>query len=140
MQSPHWHRANMLRVLIIDDDLDNAESLTSLVESLGYGAKYVTDGSLAAVAFVEYRPHLVILDVRMPSADGYQLCGQLRGLSMQNPVAIVALTGIQEEEFQRHSLADNFDAVFYKPTEPRVISALLRHHQSKLTPQQTERE
>jgi CheY-like chemotaxis protein len=66
------------RVLVVDDDITVRLLARQSLERAGFAVAEAEDGSEAVSAFQETRPHLVLLDVDMPTMDGFQACAQLR--------------------------------------------------------------
>lgn len=81
------------RVLCIDDSLQVCQRLESLLQPLGCQVRSVQDSVHALPALLDYRPNLIFLDLIMPVVGGYELCGQIRRISMFKNVPIIILTG-----------------------------------------------
>ena len=111
------------RVLCVDDNQDAAISLAYLLGVVGYDARAYFDGPTALAAAAEFRPDVCLLDITMPSMDGYELARRLRGLFHQS--LIVAVTAISGAEFEKRALAAGFDRWFTKPANPKELLAAL---------------
>lgn len=68
----------MFKILIVEDDRGIAEGIQSLLEQWGMEARQVQDFRNITGEFETYQPHLILLDIKLPSYDGYYWCGQLR--------------------------------------------------------------
>lgn len=113
------------RVLVVDDNIDAAESLTLLLQELGHEAKMLTDGSAVLETARTFRPHLILLDISLPDVSGFDLAAALRR-SVDNPgVCLVALTGYGEEDHRRRSREVGFDHHWVKPLDLAAIEGLL---------------
>ena len=66
------------RVLVVDDNLDGATTLSMLLEFSGYQVRSVYDGFAALKAVDEFHPHAIVLDIGLPGLDGYEVARQVR--------------------------------------------------------------
>jgi PAS domain S-box-containing protein len=113
------------RVLVVDDNLDAAESLVALLEVWGHEASACHDGPSAVTAAVELRPAVVLLDIGLPGMDGYEVARQIQALP-DNPVRLLAaLTGYGQQEDRERSAAAGFNVHLTKPVDPARLRALL---------------
>ena len=115
-----------LRVLVVDDLPDSAESLARLLETMGHEAVFVTQASKALDAARALRPHLVFLDLGMPEIDGYQLARLFRAEFGFEALRLVALTGWGRNEDRAASRQAGFDAHVQKPAEIEIIDSILK--------------
>jgi CheY-like chemotaxis protein len=113
------------RVLVVDDNVDAANMLSSLVETLGGKAKTAFDGLGALDAVRTFRPDLVFLDIGMPGIDGYETCRRLKAEAAGRHAYVVALTGWGQEHDKTRATDAGFDAHLTKPADPRVLEQLL---------------
>jgi two-component system CheB/CheR fusion protein len=114
-----------VKVLIVDDNEDAAESLAALLELSGYEVRTAFDGRAALVAAGEFRPDAVLLDIGMPGMNGYEVAAHLRADERTRDVVLVALTGWSHEEELRKTAEAGFDHHLVKPVEPGKLHALL---------------
>lgn len=114
-----------LRVLIVDDSRDAAESLAMLVRLSGHEAHTVHDGASALAAGEELRPDVVFLDIGMPVLDGYATARKLRQHGWGRAVRLYALTGYGQDQDRQRTREAGFDRHFVKPIDPEVIDDLL---------------
>jgi PAS domain S-box-containing protein len=114
-----------VRVLVIDDNVDGANMLTSLVASLGGEARAAYDGRSGLQAAAEFRPHVILLDIGMPGMDGYETCRRLRAAEAGQSAYIVAVTGWGQPQDRERALSEGFDAHMTKPADPRALERLL---------------
>jgi CheY-like chemotaxis protein len=115
-----------LRVLVVDDHPDSAESLSRLLATMGHEAVFVTQASKALDAARALRPHLVFLDLGMPEIDGYQLARLFRAEFGFEALRLVALTGWGRNEDRAASRQAGFDAHVQKPAEPEIIDSIIK--------------
>lgn len=113
-----------LRVLIVDDHPDAAASFGLIVQAAGHSPQVCTTAAEALAQFHTFRPHVVLLDLRMPEMDGFTLARRLREASVASHPALIAITGYDGDE-QRCKAAFDFDFYFRKPVEPKVLQGLL---------------
>jgi signal transduction histidine kinase/CheY-like chemotaxis protein len=128
--SPHDDRPGMRRcvgrrVLVIDDNVDAADTLAALVVALGGEATAAYGGRDGLRRAVEFRPDVVLLDIGMPGMDGYETCRLLRAGPAGQAAYVVAVTGFGQTHDRDRALADGFDAHLTKPADPRVLEEVL---------------
>src|SRR5205807_9963851 len=80
------------RVLIADDIEDNRELLVQILRPIGFEIRLATDGKEAVKAFEEWRPHLILMDFRMPVMDGEEAIRRIRASPGGNELKIIAVT------------------------------------------------
>jgi CheY-like chemotaxis protein len=113
-----------LRVLVIDDNVDAADTLAALVVALGGQAAATYDGRDGLRCAAEFRPDVILLDIGMPDMDGYETCRQLRTQPSGQLAYIVAVTGWGQLHDRDRALAEGFDAHLTKPADPRMLEGL----------------
>jgi CheY-like chemotaxis protein len=116
------------RILIVDDNVDAAETLQMLLAIAGYDARTAYDGAAALEIARELSPEIVLCDIGLPGKDGYQVARELRELPETRSALLVALTGYGHEEGRRRASQAGFDAFQVKPVEPDALHALLAEH------------
>jgi PAS domain S-box-containing protein len=113
-----------LRILVVDDNVDGAETLAMLLELDGHEARIAHDGKEAvAIALVE-RPDVVLLDIGLPGMNGYEACKAMRRGGLTDTL-IVATTGYGQDEDRRRSREAGFDSHQVKPVMLSTIQALM---------------
>lgn len=85
------------RILVIDDDIGMADLLGDFCEALGFEVRCVTDGRESLRAAIDFRPHLITLDLSMPFVDGYDVLRQLRGHPATNGTPVMIVSGMVDE-------------------------------------------
>lgn len=118
--SPHLpaaraKRVSARRVLIVDDNVDAASTLSLLVKALGHEVAVAHDGAAAMHAFEAFRPQVVLLDIGLPGMNGYEVARQLR--SRATGVRIIAVTGWGQAEDRLRSEEAGFDMHLVKPVD-----------------------
>jgi two-component system CheB/CheR fusion protein len=116
------------RVLIVDDNADAAETLQLLMNTLGSNDVQVAGSGPEALAkAVDLKPDIVLLDLKMPDMDGYEVARRIRREPWGANVLLVALTGWGLEEHKRRSKEAGFDRHLTKPADRATLKAALRH-------------
>ena len=118
-------RTKLWRVLIVDDDVDIAQSYAMIMRHLGHIAHYVLDPRVAVRHAVDFQPEVILLDIGMPHINGYDLAPQLRAALPQR-VPIVAVTAWGSEQDRLHSAALGFFEHLVKPVRMDQFEALLK--------------
>jgi PAS domain S-box-containing protein len=114
------------RVLVVDDNVDAADSLSALIQCWGHDARMVTDGEAALAQARTFHPRLMLIDIGLPGIDGYQLARELRRMPELKGVVLIAVTGYGRQEDVRRSLEAGFDQHWIKPFDTEALEALLR--------------
>jgi signal transduction histidine kinase/ActR/RegA family two-component response regulator len=110
------------RLLVVDDNIDGAESLALLLRLEGHEVRTAYDGPSALQAAVVHRPEVVLLDIGLPQGmDGYEVARRLRRQEGLEGVLLVAVTGYGQDEDRRRSREAGFDAHLVKPVELEEI-------------------
>ena len=118
-------RSRSRRVLIVDDNEDAASSLAALLQITGHEAYTVHDGSAALEAARAHPPDVMLLDIGLPTIDGYELCRRVREEPWGKAMKLIALTGWGQEDDRRRSLEAGFDSHLVKPVDYAELLALL---------------
>ena len=116
---------SVCRILIVDDNMDAAESLAMLLRLGGHEIRVAHDGVSALQALRAFEPTLVVLDIGMPGMDGYEVARRIRLQPVMQPAMLVALTGWGQEEDRRRTKLAGFDYHLVKPVEPDALQELL---------------
>lgn len=117
-------RSARVRILVVDDNLDSAESMAMLLRMEGHEVLTAHDGKKAVEMALRERPAVVLLDIGLPHLDGYQVCHAIREGGMKDAL-IVAMTGYGQDEDRRRSHESRFDAHLVKPVDLQALGALL---------------
>ena len=125
--------ARKLRVLVIDDNEDAAESLAMMIELDGHEIRTVYNGAAALELAGCFRPDLVFCDIGLPKMDGYEVARRLRLEAEHSATVLVALTGWGSEEDKRKTKEAGFDHHFIKPAEVAEIESIIRSVSAKLS-------
>jgi CheY-like chemotaxis protein/anti-sigma regulatory factor (Ser/Thr protein kinase) len=113
------------RVLVVDDNIDAAETLAMLLRIKGHEVHCAHDGPAALELAAAVSPEFVLLDIGMPGMDGYEVARRLRADATLARVMLVAITGYGQEEDRVRSRAAGFDDHFVKPLNPHALREIL---------------
>ncbi|MDQ6683799.1 MAG: response regulator [Pseudomonadota bacterium] len=114
-----------LRILVVDDNRDGAETIAELVALCGHEVRMVHDGEAALVEAAAYRPDVVLLDIGLPNIDGYEVCRRIREQPWGRNIKVVALSGWGDHEAKRKGKAAGFDRHLVKPVEESALLSAL---------------
>ncbi|MGG6269500.1 response regulator [Leptolyngbya sp. AN10] len=109
-----------LRVLVVDDEADICEFVATVLEAHGIGVKTVTSAAAALEEFQQFRPDILLSDIRMPDEDGYSFIQRVRALEAEQGghVPAVAMTAYLDEDREK-ALSAGFEAYLHKMVQPR---------------------
>ena len=111
-----------LRVLVVDDHVDVADTLADLLARLGFETRIAYDGTTAVIAATEFHPDVVVLDLRLPDMSGDDVCRALRALPRGDSMRIIALSGWSRADEAREACFDDF---LTKPVGAATVLDLL---------------
>lgn len=113
------------RILVVDDNIDSANSLGMLLRVLGGDVRVAHDGRTALQTIKDYSPNVVLLDLGMPGMDGLEVARRVRKRPEFQDVTLVALTGWGQEDDRRRSREAGFDHHLVKPADLAALQSLL---------------
>lgn len=113
------------RILIVDDNIDAAESLGEYLNASGHCVHVVHDGMSAIDEAARFHPEVVVLDIGMPSMDGYQVAHCLRSEVGLDSSLLIAVTGYAQERDRVSARLAGFDHHFAKPLDIDRLTELL---------------
>jgi PAS domain S-box-containing protein len=121
-----WRPSNVARrVLIVDDNVDAADSLRLMLEIRGHDARVAYDGSSALEELGEFGAEIVLLDLGMPHMDGLEVARRIRALPLTTAPRLIALTGWGQPEDKLRTSAAGFDAHLTKPVDLIALAQLI---------------
>lgn len=113
----------MLKILIIDDDTNISELISLYLNKEGYETREVANGKLAIEVFEEYKPDLVLLDIMLPGADGYDVCKEIRKKSRTPIIMLTAKGEVFDKVLGLELGADDY---MVKPFDPKELIARVK--------------
>jgi PAS domain S-box-containing protein len=113
------------RILVVDDNVDAAESLSRMLRLLEHEVRVAHDGIEALAAAEHMQPDVVLLDIGLPRMDGLEVARRLREWAFGTRPLLVATTGFDQAEDRRRIAEAGFDHHLIKPLDPGVLRSLV---------------
>ena len=113
------------RILIVDDNVDAAETLAEMLRLMGHEVVVVHDGATALATVASAKPEVALLDLSMPIMDGYELARRLRTHPELPKVSLVAVTGYGNERERDRARSAGFDHHLVKPLDADLLAQLI---------------
>jgi CheY-like chemotaxis protein len=117
--------ATGLRILVVDDNQDSAESLALMLQMIGHDARSATDGLAGLETAQAFRPEVMFLDIAMPRLNGYDLARRIREQHWGRGLSLIALTGLARADDERQAREAGFNHHLVKPVEFEAVVQLL---------------
>jgi PAS domain S-box-containing protein len=117
--------AHPLRVLVVDDDVDTADSAALLLRQSGHHVREAYSGNAALESALAFRPDVVLLDIGLPEMDGYEVALRIRQNPIHNNVQLIAVSGYGQEADKQRSKEAGFDEHAVKPLDPQKLLELI---------------
>ena len=124
--TPDQSTQKIRSILVVDDNVDAADTLGAMLEAWGYDVTVAHDGPAALAALQDTTPDIALLDIGMPAMDGYELAAHLRFQPGCEELPIVAITGAGGPEDVRRSRVKGFSAHLVKPVAAASLRTLLK--------------
>jgi DNA-binding response OmpR family regulator len=123
-------------ILIVDDRAENLQYLHTILTQEGYEIRATTDGNMAYEAAKENKPDLILLDIKMPGIDGFEVCQKLKKEESLREIPVIFISALDEIEHKVRAFEEGGVDYITKPFEPKeVLSRVktrLQIHKSKL--------
>ena len=110
-----------LKVLVVEDDRDTAETLRTLLDLCGYQVMVAHTSKQGIETARKFEPHIVLCDIGLPDGDGYVVASVLRQSGHSTAARLIAVTGHAEARDRIRALAAGFDQHLAKPVDPKVL-------------------
>jgi CheY-like chemotaxis protein len=117
--------AGNVRILVVDDLRDAADSMAMMLETMGHDVRTAYDGLEAVQNAATFQPNIILLDIGLPRMNGYEVARRIRDEPWGGNVALVALTGWGQDADKRQSLEAGFDHHLTKPVDLVALEKLL---------------
>jgi two-component system, OmpR family, response regulator len=114
-----------LRVLVVDDHQDSANSLCQLIGLWGYECEVAYDGGAGLKAACAFHPDCLLLDIAMPVLDGYTLAERVRQEPSLANTKLIALSAFSDSAHVSRAKQAGFDFLLVKPADPAELERLL---------------
>ena len=120
------------KILIVDDERDIVKALTIRLQSSGYHTVVAFDGAQGVFMAHKERPHLIILDIRMPAGDGFSVAEKLKESKRMSRIPIIFVTGSPERSAEERARELGARYFIKKPYDPgELLDAVRRAMQKK---------
>jgi CheY-like chemotaxis protein len=116
------------RLLVVDDNVDAAETIAKLMRLSGFDTECVYDGPTALAAVQSKNPDVVVLDIGLPGMDGYEVARRLRAQDAFRRTPLIAVTGYGQENDRQRSVQAGFDEHFTKPVDPEELEQFIARY------------
>ncbi|QVL31316.1 response regulator [Telmatocola sphagniphila] len=121
-----------LRVLVVDDNRDGADSLAMMLRLMGNETRTAYDGEEALALASRFLPDAILLDLGLPKVNGYDVCRRIRELSGNRRPLIIAQTGWGQNEDRLRTAQAGFDEHMIKPINPEAVLQMLRKLENRM--------
>ena len=125
LESNGTHSKNSLRILIVDDNRDGADSLATMLRFLGNDTSVAYDGEEGIKLAEAYQPNVILFDIGMPKMNGYEACRYIREQPWGKSPVLIAVTGWGQPEDRVRSRNAGFDHHLVKPVDSRALMQIL---------------
>jgi CheY-like chemotaxis protein len=119
------HDGSLVRVLVVDDCVDSADSLAYLAGLWGYEAEACYDGASALKTAERFAPQVVFIDLGLPDMDGFEIAKRLRNQPGSLSAMLVAVSGWYGDLLEKHVQGAGFAHYFLKPADLDELQELL---------------
>jgi CheY-like chemotaxis protein len=120
---PPKPESKVRRILVVDDNVDSAETMAEILKLWGHDVQTAHDGEAALEAARAQRPDAILLDLGLPVMDGYETARRLREEGLAS--LLVAVTGFGTAEDRRRAKEAGFDTHLIKPVSPEALQRVL---------------
>jgi two-component system, cell cycle response regulator DivK len=120
------------QVLVVEDNEKNMKLVRDVLQAKGYRTLEATTAARAVELAVEHGPDLVLMDIRLPDADGVETLGRLRADRRTASVPVLAVTAQAMQGDHERFLAAGFDGYISKPVDVVVLLAAVERHLATL--------
>jgi CheY-like chemotaxis protein len=126
-QPSDWDSTEMplRRVLVVDDNVDAATTLSMMLRSKGHTVQTVHDASAALRSFGRFAPQIVLLDIELPGMSGYEVAQRIRSMNGGKESVLVAITGRGQKEDKERAMEAGFDEHLTKPVDTSLLASVI---------------
>ncbi len=122
-----------LRILVVDDNEASARTMGWALELFEYDVRLAHDGTTALATALDYRPHVILMDISLPEVSGYELCQVMRTKHEFENTLFIAQTGWGEAEHRRRSADAGFAHHMLKPVDMIKLERILLEYAATLS-------
>jgi two-component system CheB/CheR fusion protein len=126
-EEPNWDSTDMplRRVLVVDDNVDAATTLSMMLLSKGHTVQTVHDASTALQTIERFTPEIVLLDIELPGMSGYEVAQRIRSMDGGTKMVLVAITGRGQKEDKERAMEAGFDEHLTKPVDTSLLASVI---------------
>ena len=124
------------KILIADDEPDLRDMVRYNLEAAGYEVLIARDGVEAVQMAEAEQPHLIVLDVRMPRMDGFDVCRRIRASRIVGGTPVIMLTALNQDRDEIGGLEAGADDYIQKPVSPKVLVTRIRARLRRAYPEE----
>jgi two-component system CheB/CheR fusion protein len=114
----------VLRIVLVEDNLDNVHTTALLLRELGHTVEYATNGFVALDVIRRFRPDFVLCDLGLPGQNGFHVCEQIKADPELRGVKVLALTAYTDITSRERAREAGFDGYYVKPLHPDALADL----------------
>jgi len=115
-----------LRILVVDDNRDAADSMATLLQAYGHELDVAYDSATALARAEALPPDMILLDIGLPDTDGYAVARTLRAMSWRKKPLLIAVTGWGAPVDRERAIAAGFDEHLTKPIHYPSLAAIIK--------------
>ncbi|MGM0608827.1 MAG: response regulator [Candidatus Muiribacteriota bacterium] len=115
------NKSGFKKIIVVDDDVDILELIDTVLNSEQYNVITVCDAVKLGIKVATEKPDLILLDIMMPSIDGYEICRALKEDELTQNIPIVLVTGIDLKAVKNNYKKVNADSYILKPFTPEEL-------------------
>jgi two-component system cell cycle response regulator DivK len=119
------------RILVVEDQEDDRQIIRDMLAGTGYAITEAEDGEQALAAVAKERPDLILMEIQLPSMDGYEAMRRIRTLPALLSIPIIAVTSYAPNEEEQKARTAGCDDFVLKPYSPRQLLAKIRQYLSQ---------
>ena len=121
-----WDAVSTWTILVVEDERDNAEVITGMLHYYGATVRRAENGKVGLEALQDFTPTLILLDLSMPTMDGWEMHQQLKADPEKQKIPVVALSAHAMAGDKERALVVGFDGYLTKPVNVRTLMIDLR--------------
>ena len=125
-QTPHHEPGRPLKILVVDDEDEVRAGLREFLEGMDYAICEAADGAEALAKTFTEKPHMILLDLRLPKVDGYQVCQTLKGNPITSGIPIIMLTALNATPNKIKGIEFGADDYVDKPFDLDELAARIK--------------
>ena len=125
-QTPNHEPGQPLKILVVDDEDEVRAGLREFLEGMDYAICEAADGAEALTKTFTEKPHMILLDLRLPKVDGYQVCQTLKGNPITSGIPIIMLTALNATPNKIKGIEFGADDYVDKPFDLDELAARIK--------------